>query len=487
MNVLFVVNRLNDWPFSVPGVSVVAARSYLTDSAYADVEPAQVFNLCGTDRYQGRGFYVSLVAQARGHQPLPDVRTIEDCDAGNPPYAGSRGGGAPAWTIYAGASNRIEIDAYFGRDPQRRNDAVCERLFAALRAPLMRASFELVDAQWKLRGLRLLGAANIPVELRGFAAEAAAEHVAPSKPRVPKAAAPAIAILHNEDAPDPPSNPEAINRFRRVARDMGMRCEVIGRDDIGRLPQFDALFIRDTTHLGQHYTWQFARRASSLGMAVIDDPDSILRCNNKVYLSELLAKHRIAVPKTLIVHRDNTRDIVPTLGLPCIVKQPDGAFSSGVAKIESEQALASVLDAYFERSELLVAQEWLPTEFDWRVGVLDRRPLYVCKYLMAPGHWQVIKRERGRKLEGATIALPVGEAPADVVHAAVEAANLIGDGLYGVDLKQVAGRAYVIEVNDNPNVDAGNEDGVLKDALYREIMGVFLRRIRERERVRSAA
>ena len=62
-------------------------------------------------------------------------------------------------------------------------------------------------------------------------------------------------------------------------------------------------------------------------------------------------------------------------------------------------------------------------------------------------------------------------------------ANLIGRGLYGVDLKQVGDRCYLIEVNDNPNVDAGNEDGVLKDALYREIMGVFMRRVQERKRV----
>jgi hypothetical protein len=41
-------------------------------------------------------------------------------------------------------------------------------------------------------------------------------------------------------------------------------------------------------------------------------------------------------------------------------------------------------------------------------------------------------------------------------------------------------RCYVMEVNDNPNIDAGNEDGVLKEALYREVLGVFLRRIRER-------
>ena len=41
-------------------------------------------------------------------------------------------------------------------------------------------------------------------------------------------------------------------------------------------------------------------------------------------------------------------------------------------------------------------------------------------------------------------------------------------------------RCYVMEVNDDPNIDAGNEDGVLKDALYRAVLGVFLRRIRER-------
>ena len=43
-----------------------------------------------------------------------------------------------------------------------------------------------------------------------------------------------------------------------------------------------------------------------------------------------------------------------------------------------------------------------------------------------------------------------------------------------------------MEVNDNPNIDAGGEDGVLKDALYREIMGVFMRRIRDRRHAQAA-
>ncbi|MDX5368557.1 MAG: hypothetical protein LPL29_04195, partial [Alphaproteobacteria bacterium] len=52
--------------------------------------------------------------------------------------------------------------------------------------------------------------------------------------------------------------------------------------------------------------------------------------------------------------------------------------------------------------------------------------------------------------------------------------------LYGVDLKQAGDRVVVIEVNDNPNVDAGIEDTVLGRQLYERIMGVFLARMEAR-------
>jgi len=116
--------------------------------------------------------------------------------------------------------------------------------------------------------------------------------------------------------------------------------------------------------------------------------------------------------------------------------------------------------------------------------VLDHRVLFVCRYYMAPGHWQAVRHGERRSdyVEGPTVACSVGETPEEVVRLGLKAANLIGDGLYGVDIKQVNDRCLIIEVNDNPNVDAGNEDGVLKDALYREVMGVFLRRIEARKR-----
>lgn len=35
-----------------------------------------------------------------------------------------------------------------------------------------------------------------------------------------------------------------------------------------------------------------------------------------------------------------------------------------------------------------------------------------------------------------------------------------------MDIKQVDNKCYVMEVNDNPDMDAGNEDAVLGEELY---------------------
>ena len=74
------------------------------------------------------------------------------------------------------------------------------------------------------------------------------------------------------------------------------------------------------------------------------------------------------------------------------------------------------------------------------------------------------------------------DAPSEVVKLALKATASIGDGLYGVDLKQNGDRVVVIEINDNPSIDAGVEDDYLGEDLYRRIMEEFLRRL-ERKRL----
>jgi glutathione synthase/RimK-type ligase-like ATP-grasp enzyme len=212
-------------------------------------------------------------------------------------------------------------------------------------------------------------------------------------------------------------------------------------------------------------------------MVVIDDPKSIIRCTNKVYLAETLTRHRVAVPRTLVLARDNAAEGLRSLGFPCVVKRPDSSFSAGVFRVDSEEGLDELLAGWFKETDLLIAQEYVPTEFDWRIGVLGGEPLYASVYGMAPDHWQIVKRDAAGVSQGDANTMLVEEAPQDIVKLGVRAANLIGDGLYGVDIKVVAGKPVVIEINDNPNIDAGVEDDALGDELYRRVMRHFLRKL----------
>jgi glutathione synthase/RimK-type ligase-like ATP-grasp enzyme len=473
-------------------VTVVPARAYLTDPAFGGDRTARVFNLCRSYRYQTLGYYVSLLAEARGHKPLPRANTIEDLKSQNLVRLLAEGlDELIQKSLKAIKSDIFELDIYFGHSAASRHTQLSRQLFNLLHVPLLRASFERIKKHWRIRSVHPIAASDIPSQQQAFAVQATTEYFT-GHMRTPRLSSKSttphysLAILYDPANPEPASNARALQKFAKAAQALDMHTELITRADYGRLTEFDALFIRDTTFVN-HYTHRFSRRAAAEGLVVIDDPDSILKCNNKVYLAEILARHRIPAPKTLLVHRDNVKQIITELGLPCVLKQPDSSFSLGVVKVETTEELPAKVNGLLDKSELIVAQEYLPTEFDWRVGIIDQRPLFVAKYYMAPGHWQIIQHGAGKQsgskhdfIEGKTEAVSVDEAPDRVVKIALKAANLIGDGFYGVDIKQIGKRLYVIEINDNPNVDAGNEDSVLKNALYREVMGVFLKRIKSR-------
>lgn len=489
MKNLIVVNNVRQWPGEIAGVEMVAAQNYLTDPYYASVTQVRIYNLCDSYGYQRLGYYASLLAEARGQKPVPRARTIEDLQSANLVRLLTET--LEEWVQLAlqdQAASPIEWDFYFGLRPGASDDVLGQQLFQLLKAPLLRAQFEKTGERWQIISARAISLEEVGEQAIPAILAAARLHFLGRNGRSNKLTPQryAIAILYDPADTQPPSNPDALTKFAEAAATLGMHTEIINRNDFGRLSEFDGLFIRDTTRVN-HYTYRFARQAAAEGLVVIDDPDSILKCSNKVYLAELLSQFDIPAPKTLVVHRNNLDKVFPTLGSPCILKQPDSAFSAGVTKVDTQRELDAEAEHLFSLTDLFIAQEYLPTEFDWRVGVLDRRVLYVAKYFMAPGHWQIIKRDPIKNNEeGETSALSLSEAPTEVLQQALKAANSIGDGLYGVDVKHIGDRAYVIEVNDNPNLDAGNEDSVLKDALYREIMGVFLKRIEARNK-RSAA
>ncbi|HEV8067347.1 MAG TPA: RimK family protein [Planctomycetaceae bacterium] len=488
MRILIIANSHKEWPFRIPDVDVVDARAYLTQPEFSEGRGVKVFNLCRSYRYQTVGYYVSLLAEARGHKPLPSITTLQDLRS----QAMMRIVSEELEDLIQHSlgpiqSERFTLSIYFGRNLAKRYERLSLHLFNLFQSPLLRVQFKRYK-KWVIRNVATIAASDVPEGHWPFVLEVARQYFEGRRGAQRKRARMRydLAILHNPDEAEPPSEPDALKKFIRAAESLGVRAELITRDDYARIAEFDALFIRETTAVN-HHTYRFSSRASSEGLVVIDDPVSIVRCTNKVYLAELLSRHDIPTPKTIVIHRDNAAHCARELGFPLVLKRPDSSFSRGVVKVASQSELNAQLTQLFEDSDLLVAQEFLPTTFDWRIGILNRKPMYACKYFMAADHWQIVRTDaNGDSRYGKSETIPVELAPRRAVGAALKAANLIGDGLYGVDVKESNKKFYVIEVNDNPNVDVGVEDAVLRDELYNRVMEVFLDRI-ERSKAGIAA
>ncbi len=287
-------------------------------------------------------------------------------------------------------------------------------------------------------------------------------------------------MLYDPNEKMAPSSPTSIKHFVRIAEKLSVDVEPITKRQLAELAEFDGLFIRETTSIDNH-TYRFARRAWQEGMPVIDDPISMIRCTNKVFLMELLGQNQVPTPPTVIIAEDtNLAKAIDELGLPLVVKIPDGSFSRGVHKIDTLNEFKRVCDELFEETDLLLAQKFLPTEFDWRVGVLAGEPLFVCQYRMARGHWQIVKhRSDGSAREGGFKTFDLDQAPPALIDVAVRAARPIGEGFYGVDLKETENGFIVMEVNDNPNLEHGIEDVVGKDEVWMRLLRWFIDRFEQ--------
>lgn len=268
---------------------------------------------------------------------------------------------------------------------------------------------------------------------------------------------------------------EALQTFRRIAEQMGHEFNFIFRNGVSEIPKYDSVFIRATTD-PLYTAYVVSKTAWELGLKVVDDPVSIRICANKIHQYRLFEKLDVPHIPTMFLNKDEFHhrqiaEIFKLFGKPVVIKAPYTSFSKYVEKASCETSFREVAKRFFRRSDYIVVQKFMPSRFDWRVGVLNGEVLYVCKYMMPKGKWKHGVKRRGKPsfIWGRTVTLKRDNAPKRLKEAALKACSVVGRGLYGVDIKEISDEYVVVEVNDNPSIYKGQEDLRDKD-VYDKII-----------------
>ncbi len=312
---------------------IITNRDYLAHPALFRGQRPKLINLSSNYAYQSRGYYASLLAGSRGHKVVPTVETMIDLserklyenalpelEVALNKCRKELGGGFPVKVVF-----------YFGIGPSRAWDRFAKLLFDWFRAPALEVSIKDSQNWASIQKIALFSLSRIQPEdkprfLSSLEAYTSREW-RDTKARMPSRYSFATLVDPNEELP--PSEIASLRHWARIAEKMGVEVEPITRRDLAKLANYDALFIRETTTISNH-TYRFARRAQQEGMPVIDDPLSMIRCTNKVYLNELMAFNNVPVPPTVMIAGPSDFQVAAdVLGFPLVLKIPDSSFSRG--------------------------------------------------------------------------------------------------------------------------------------------------------------
>lgn len=492
--IIVIVEKLKDWNSYYPVEQLMTPQDYLVNwdenlyEAQGTKERIKIINLCRNYKYLSSGYYCSLLAEARGHSVIPSVKAINDLSKSTLYNLATEDLDLAIQKAFKGQTpgDPISVTIYFGKTEKEQLQEVARQLFDLFPCPILHVDFEW-DKKWEISTIRTGGLNNLSGSEEDRFAAALDDYSTKiwRKPKAKKKYRYDLAILHNPNDDLPPSDKKALQNFIKAGKELDVQVELIEKKDFGRIAEYDALFIRETTSITNH-TYRFAKKAEAEGLVCIDDSMSILRCTNKIYLHNLLQSNNISAPKTLVIGNtpEQLKEAQDEIGFPMIIKIPDGSFSKGIFKVKTEEELRSVTEDLFKKTALLLVQEYFYTDFDWRIGIINGRPIFACKYFMTKGHWQIYdhsKKNKNGVTTGEAETFPISKVPKHVVTTALKIAHHMGDSLYGVDLKEKNGKAYVIEINDNPNIDSDVEDAISGMDLYHNIIHEFVRRIEEKK------
>ena len=207
------------------------------------------------------------------------------------------------------------------------------------------------------------------------------------------------------------------------------------------LTSLDAILIRVDPPFDSEYLYgtHILERAKKQGVNVVNDPQAIRDCNEKLFATEFSA----LMPKTIVSSKhDDIRAFQKTQG-DVILKPLDGMGGSGIFRITANGLnLGAVLETLSpQESRLVMAQEYRPeiVDGDRRVLVLHGKPIsHVLARIPSQGE------TRGNLAAGGRgVAMPISDREREIAETV--GPTLSERGLLFVGLDVIGG--HLTEIN----------------------------------------
>jgi len=145
---VILVDAAKDFPNADTPHKVITTKDYLARTGLFRGTRPKIINLSRSFAYQSRGYYCSLLAEARGHRVIPSVETMVDLGA-RQLYAQALPELDDAlMKALAAADDKsvpTRILAYFGTVADRRFDRFGRLLFDWFRCPVLEVTIENGD------------------------------------------------------------------------------------------------------------------------------------------------------------------------------------------------------------------------------------------------------------------------------------------------------------------------------------------------------
>lgn len=186
-----------------------------------------------------------------------------------------------------------------------------------------------------------------------------------------------------------------------------------------------------------------------MGIPVINDAASIVRSRDKFRSLQLLNKHNIDIPRTVMLKSpENLSEALEMVGgPPVILKLVQGTQGVGVILAESREAIESTLDTLWRLGQNIIIQEFIRESRgeDIRAFVVGGEVVAAMRRKARVGEFRS-NIHRGGSAVGVKLNTEYRET-------AIKSAEVLGLKIAGVDLLRSKTGPKVMEVNSSPGFE----------------------------------